>query len=229
MAAVIEPRHTDLGAYLLGVLDEPELARFERHLLTCSQCQAELHELHELPDSLDELRHEAVHALALHRDERVVGAALDQVAAVRIRRRRASWLIAATLVGVVSAVTAFAVVFFGPSPAETSRQPPGETLLAGNASTGVTAKTTLRPHEWGTEVGFELRGVKGPLQCELVAVSKSGQDQVVTSWRVPEAGYGVQGSPEPLRIQGGTGMARPDIARLEFRIADGPSIVDVPA
>ncbi|MGP3935755.1 zf-HC2 domain-containing protein [Nonomuraea sp. KM88] len=48
--------HDGVAAYALGVLDEEEHEAFERHLDTCERCQAELVELAELPDHLDELK-----------------------------------------------------------------------------------------------------------------------------------------------------------------------------
>lgn len=216
------PPHTDLAAYVLGVLDESEIEEFERHLMDCPPCQDELYELHGLPDALDALQQQGALALAQQRDDRVLRGAIDQVAAARRRRRRASWLAGAAAAVVLVAVLLPSIFGSGPP------QPDGETLLASNASNGVAARVTLQPHDWGTGVGVELRGVRGPLQCELVAVSKSGRNQVVTSWQVPEAGYGVPDSPEPLRVQGGASMPRSDLARLEFRTSNGPNILDVP-
>ncbi|GGO60445.1 anti-sigma factor family protein [Nonomuraea cavernae] len=48
--------HEGVAAYVLGVLDEDEHEAFERHLDTCASCQAELKELAETPDLLDELK-----------------------------------------------------------------------------------------------------------------------------------------------------------------------------
>ena len=35
---------------------------------------------------------------------------------------------------------------------------------------------------WGTEVTLDLSKVHGPVECELVAVSKSGERRVVMNW-----------------------------------------------
>ncbi|MEV0617014.1 zf-HC2 domain-containing protein [Nonomuraea sp. NPDC050404] len=50
--------HDGVAAYVLGVLDQEEHEAFERHLDTCEQCQAELIELAELPEQLDELKND---------------------------------------------------------------------------------------------------------------------------------------------------------------------------
>ncbi|MFI6918742.1 zf-HC2 domain-containing protein [Nonomuraea spiralis] len=49
--------HDGVAAFVLGVLDEEEHEAFERHLDTCEHCQAELLDLAELPDQLDDLKH----------------------------------------------------------------------------------------------------------------------------------------------------------------------------
>ncbi|MGN9788432.1 zf-HC2 domain-containing protein [Nonomuraea sp. ZG12] len=49
--------HEEVAAYVLGVLDEDDNEAFERHLDTCTACQAELKRLVEVPDQLDELKH----------------------------------------------------------------------------------------------------------------------------------------------------------------------------
>ncbi|MFI6900234.1 zf-HC2 domain-containing protein [Nonomuraea sp. NPDC050394] len=49
--------HHEVAAYVLGVLDEEEHEAFERHLDACQDCQAQLRELSEVPELLDELKH----------------------------------------------------------------------------------------------------------------------------------------------------------------------------
>ncbi|GAA0850097.1 zf-HC2 domain-containing protein [Streptosporangium amethystogenes subsp. fukuiense] len=48
--------HHDVAAYALGVLDEEDHEAFQRHLMTCEECQIELRELSEVPGFLDGLR-----------------------------------------------------------------------------------------------------------------------------------------------------------------------------
>ncbi|MFI6451476.1 zf-HC2 domain-containing protein [Streptosporangium amethystogenes] len=48
--------HHDVAAYALGVLDEEDHEAFQRHLMTCEECQIELRELCEVPGFLDGLR-----------------------------------------------------------------------------------------------------------------------------------------------------------------------------
>lgn len=73
----------------------------------------------------------------------------------------------------------------------------GEAHEAENRATRVRAKVGLASKNWGSHVALVLRGVTGPLDCSLVAVSTSGERQTVTSWLVPTEGYGVPGHPYP--------------------------------
>ncbi|GII05984.1 zf-HC2 domain-containing protein [Planobispora takensis] len=56
MSAPSHDVHEDVAAYALGVLDEADHQAFERHLMSCEECQAELREMSEVPGLLDALR-----------------------------------------------------------------------------------------------------------------------------------------------------------------------------
>lgn len=56
MTSVGRISHTDIAAYVLGVLDDGENEAFEEHLFTCARCQVELIEMQIVPEGLDELR-----------------------------------------------------------------------------------------------------------------------------------------------------------------------------
>ncbi|WP_131742192.1 anti-sigma factor family protein [Actinomadura roseirufa] len=103
----------------------------------------------------------------------------------------------------------------------------GERREASDPRTGASGVTGLEGKGWGTHVGLELRGVKGPLSCHLEAVSRTGERTIVTGWRVPAKGYGVPGSPDPLMVHGGTGIARGDLDRLEVRIDGGGTLLTI--
>ncbi|WP_194921277.1 anti-sigma factor family protein [Catenulispora rubra] len=47
--SVTEPEHTDIGAYVLGLMEPDEAERFEEHLFGCDRCTAELDDLADLP------------------------------------------------------------------------------------------------------------------------------------------------------------------------------------
>ncbi len=67
-----------------------------------------------------------------------------------------------------------------------------EKLQSTDAATKVSATVGTEKKAWGTRTVLELKNVKGPLKCNLVAVSKSGEEEVVTSWAVPAWGYGIE-------------------------------------
>lgn len=92
--------------------------------------------------------------------------------------------------------------------------------------------TSVEPTAWGTHTVLELKNVKGPRKCRLVAVSKTGEEEVVTSWSVPKWGYGIADSTHPtarypLYVHGGAAMDRADIDHFEARTFDGARLVSV--
>ncbi|MFI6521692.1 hypothetical protein ACIBF1_39495 [Spirillospora sp. NPDC050679] len=97
----------------------------------------------------------------------------------------------------------------------------GERHAGRDAATGASGVVSLEGKGWGTHVGLELRGVRGPLRCRLEAVSRTGERSVVTSWRVPAKGYGVPGSDAPLVTHGGTAIEAKDLARFEVKVEGG--------
>lgn len=232
-------RHVDVGAYLLGVLGDADRAAFERHLRSCPACTAEVRELGGLEPLLAEYAAHTAYAGVPLPAAQPEGAAgdpplldrlLDDVSAARRRSRHRRLLaVAAAAVLVVGGPVAAATLASGPrtTVAATSVLE-GEQHTATNAATGVVATVGLTPREWGTDVGLRLTGVQGPRSCDLVAVSRSGERQVVMTWLVPDSGYGVAGAPEPLLVHGGAGILRADLDHFEVRTLTGTTLVTVP-
>ncbi|WP_066953864.1 zf-HC2 domain-containing protein [Streptomyces lushanensis] len=180
---------------------------------------------------------------------RLLGRLVDEVAAKRAqRRRRGMYLVAAAAAliigGPVAAVTATggdggssnqAADPHPTSPAEDAffnHMP--DKVWATDATTKVSATIGMEPKGWGTHTVLELKNVKGPLKCSLVAVSRTGEEEVVTSWSVPKWGYGIADSPNkisksPLYVHGGTAMDSGDIDHFEVRTFDGERLVEVDA
>ncbi|MFF3318208.1 RNA polymerase subunit sigma [Streptomyces sp. NPDC003035] len=173
---------------------------------------------------------------------------LDEVGTKRARsRRRTLALVAAAAVLVVGGPAVAVVAMSGggkenravdphpTSPAEDAFfQHMEEKVRATDATTKVSATVGMEKKGWGTHTVLELKNVKGPLKCRLVAVSKSGDEEVVTSWAVPEWGYGIPDAPQesaknPLYVHGGAAMERDDIDRFEVRTFDGERLVEVDA
>ncbi|MFE5327536.1 anti-sigma factor family protein [Embleya sp. NPDC056575] len=104
----------------------------------------------------------------------------------------------------------------------------GQVVSATGPNGGAAARIALESKAWGTNLALELRNVRGPLKCSLVAVDKAGKEQQISSWMVPPKGYGVPGSEAPLVLQTGTWTTKDDLARFDVRTSDGGTLVSVP-
>lgn len=234
-----EPEHTDLGAYVLGLLEPDEAESFEEHLLGCDRCTAELDEFSVLPTLLDPLvtEDDADPVAVAQPSAELLPKVLDEVSTERSRRRRRTMfalaaavvlLIAGPVVGVVVGRHSVRT----PTPTDSVAAElvmMGERHTATDAATGVSAVVGLEQRDWGTHIAIELKGLKGPLTCDLVAVGKDGKSQVVTNWIVPQHGYGVPGHTGPLDLHGGAAMAKADLDHVEVRTTDTQQVlVSVP-
>ncbi|MHA7962112.1 zf-HC2 domain-containing protein [Streptomyces sp. L500] len=248
-----DDEHTAVGAYALGVLDEADTARFEEHLADCPRCAAELEALMGLTTPLlAELKEATPDPVALAPEPRphLLDRLLDDVTVTRrARRTRRLWLVAAAVALIVAGPFAGAALTGQDTgPGHTGVSAAKEMYDEGEKYGGVTdpvtranATVSLQDKAWGTHVALKLGNVKGPLTCDLVAVAKNGQEQVATTWAVPEAGYGIDkgddksGSPsgyqgtatEPLYTHGGVAFNEKDIVRFEVRTLDGKHLVTV--
>jgi hypothetical protein len=180
---------------------------------------------------------------------KLLGGLLDEVAAKRAaRRRRGMYLVAAAAALIIGGPAVAVVVTAddtgsnqaGVEPHPTSPAEDAffnhmdEKVRATDATTKVSATVGMERKGWGTHTVLELKNVKGPLKCNLIAVSKTGEEEVVTSWAVPTWGYGIPDSPDkvsknPLYVHGGAAMNRNDIDHFEVRTFDGERLVEVDA
>jgi hypothetical protein len=178
---------------------------------------------------------------------KVLDGLLDEVAAKRAARRRRGMYLVAAAAALIIGGPAVAVVATGgdtagheagphpTSPAEDAFfNHMDEKVQATDATTRVSATVGLEKKAWGTHTVLELKNVKGPLKCSLVAVSKSGEEEVVTSWAVPTWGYGIPDGPtpaskNPLYVHGGAAMERDEIDRFEVRTFDNRKLVEIDA
>ncbi|MEU5241814.1 anti-sigma factor family protein [Streptomyces lydicus] len=238
-------RHTDVGAYALGVLDAADAERFEAHLVGCDRCAAELEELMGLTPALAEFKASAPtpETLTAVPGPRLLNGLLDEVAGTRRgRARRRLFLVAAAVVLIVGGPLA-ALSLKGGTDAPPTAAPPlanavraqyaeGEKAGSVDPVTKVSAGVSMAPRPWGTQVVLELANVKGPLACDLVAVGKDGRRQTVTTWAVPKGGYGIPGSAakwnrEPLYAAGGAALDRADIDHFEISTLEGRRLATV--
>jgi anti-sigma factor RsiW len=224
--------HVDVGAYLLGALDDDEMARFEAHLLDCDLCGHELDQLSGVVPVLDELRAGGLGVDPMPGGDAMLDRLLAQVTGERRshrRRRLVSIAAAAVLVvgGPAVAVLAVQDGDGGGSPAAVQSFG-SDQHTASNPATGVSAVVAVTDKGWGSVVDLRLTGVHGPLTCSLVAVAVNGRGQTVATWSVPSRGYGTDAQPSPLTVHGAAGLHPSDITHFDVRTESGALLVTVP-
>ncbi|MFE1956034.1 zf-HC2 domain-containing protein [Streptomyces sp. NPDC059524] len=249
--------HETVGAYALGVLDGAEATAFEAHLATCERCAQQLEEFAGMEPMLAALADlpagggtpDIGEALAARPGPRLAESLVEEVARRRAgRRRRGLYLVAAAAALVIGGpLTVMAVTGddSGRPPAVAEPHPTSpaedaffhhmdEKIEATDAGTDVTATIGMEKKAWGTHTVLELKNVKGPLKCSLIAVGKNGERETVTTWAVPKWGYGIPGSAHdsakyPLYVHGGAAFDRDQIDHFEVETLDGKRLVEVDA
>jgi len=221
--------HTDVGAYTMGLLEERDCREFEDHLAGCPACAAELAELSPMKGLLRGVEPTGT------ADSGAGESGLTDLVRRRVaqERRRRRWQVA---VGTAAAAVLIgggigAGIALAPQPGSTP--PPalaltGQVHSATDPGTGVAGAVGLVAKGWGTQVTLDLSNVHGPVECQLVAVSKTGERRVVMGWLVAAPGDGVSGHPAHLVIQGGTSIPRSDLARVDVDVVNGRTLVSIP-
>jgi anti-sigma factor RsiW len=241
-------QHTDIGAYALGLLEAGDRRRFEAHVAHCPRCQAELPGLSPVAAALRSVSPEIAASME---PATAVDPPPPQLVdlvrrrAAKDRRRRGRDILVAAAIGLVVLAGGVAVgaAVLDDSAGDSVARPADDSEViedeavapapvlqrsATDPATGVTGTVTMEAAAWGTQVGLRLENVEGPLECELIAVTASGE-QVVSGWAVPDSGYGVEGSPDPLTVEGGVASSPDDITRLDVRTPDGQTLLSIPA
>ncbi|WP_172384446.1 zf-HC2 domain-containing protein [Streptomyces sp. MNP-20] len=185
--------------------------------------------------------------LAARPGPRLAERLVDEVAERRARRRRRGLFLAAAaaalIIGGPLAVVAVdgddgskGSVAIDPHPTSPAEDAffhhMEEKKSATDPKTKVTATIGTEKKAWGTHTVLELKNVKGPLKCSLVAVGKDGKRETVSSWSVPKWGYGIKDSSNkwarnPLYVHGGAAFDRDDIDRFEVTTFGGERLVSV--
>lgn len=237
-------QHTDVGAYALGLLEESDRLAFEAHLAGCEFCINELADFSGMRELFAGVRpidgspvDPYLAAPAPPPDPENIVSML-RIRQMAERKRRISRMLLGVAAGIAllaGGVTAGATMIpreqppSQPQAGTAPQQPAGARYSATDPRSEARGTVTLHSRGWGTEVSFEFSNVHGPLECRLVAVSRTGKvAQVVTGWAVPKRGYGVPGSPEPLTIRGGTALDQSEIDRFEVRVKGGRKLLTIP-
>jgi anti-sigma factor RsiW len=201
--------HTDVGAYVLGVLDPLGRVAFEGHLDRCTRCRFEVRELSDV-------------ARLLAAEPRPLGRTG--------RRRRAPRLVAAACLAAVLGVGGWVGVEqlrAGEGTERTQQVASGERFRAVDSVNGVSGVVEVEGKSWGTRFRFQLSGVRGPLRCRLVAVTAAGAEEAVMGWRVPSAGHVADTRP-PVDLDGASALSRERLERVDVRTYAGDVLLSIP-
>jgi anti-sigma factor RsiW len=215
----VSSEHTDVGAYALGLLEPADRQAFEEHLAGCPACAAELEELSAMKGLLTGIG--PVDAPLGEPTDAEVTDLVHRRAAAQRRRVRGQSLLAAAAAVVLLAVGVGVGLATAPKAAAPVARPlvvlsvqQGARAAGANPRTGVTGAAALVSKPFGTQVTLNLK-MRGPLECQIVAVSKTGERTVVATWFVPPVDFGGAKHPAPLHIEGWTTIKTGDLARID--------------
>ncbi|MEU7361616.1 MULTISPECIES: anti-sigma factor family protein [Streptomyces] len=247
----VPSEHETVGAYALGILDDAEATAFEAHLAGCEWCAQQLDELAGMEPMLAALADlpgsgstPAIgESLSAKPSPRLVEKLVDEVAEKRAQKRRRSFYMIAAAAALIIAGPLAAVAVNGGSdgggqvtatPAQATFRTMSDKKSATDASTHVSATVAMARKDWGTQAVLELKNVKGPLKCSLVLVAKNGQRVTMSSWSVPDWGYGIpdaktEQSKQPLYIGGAAAFQPNEIDHFEVVTFEGKKLVQVDA
>lgn len=200
------------AAYVLGALDSAERSDYERHLRTCSLCQADVSEFSALPGLLAQLDPD----IDLNHDP-----ATDRVTELAIaranhdysqlekqsRRWRLNAIVAAA--AAILLVVTFAVFNFAGSDAD------GVELALDNTS--VTGTVLIEGHGWGTSIDLDLEGLPARNSYHLWAVGTDGTIVSAGTWTSTETGIAV--------VTGAAAIPIDDIDFISITSADPTDLV----
>jgi Putative zinc-finger len=220
--------HTDVGAYAMGLLEEPDRQAFEDHLAGCSTCAVEIAQLSPMAGLLRGI--DPVQAPAEEPPGATVTDLLSRRAAAQRHRTRwqAALGAAAGIALIAGGVGIGVATASSGGSAGSTVTVTGQLHSATDALTGVAGTVGLVSKPWGTQVTMDLSNVSGPLECQLIAVAQNGEQRVVMGWLVPAAGYGIPAHPAHLVLEGGTSIKASDLSRLEVTVVKGGTLLSIP-
>ncbi|MEU3520381.1 zf-HC2 domain-containing protein [Streptomyces sp. NPDC006654] len=245
--------HETVGAYALGILDDAEATAFEAHLAGCEWCAQQLDELAGMEPMLAALADlpgsgstpSIGESLSAKPSPRMVEKLVVEVAEKRkVRSRRNLFALAASIALIVGGPLAVLAASGGSSggtsntaggtTAQASFQTLSDKMTATDPTTHVTATVALEKKDWGTHAVLQLKNVSGPEKCSLIAVGKNGERETVSSWSVPNWGYGLadaktEKAKQPLYVNGGAAFTPNEIDHFEVMTFSGKKLVSVSA
>ncbi|MEV5877795.1 zf-HC2 domain-containing protein [Streptomyces sp. NPDC052101] len=243
--------HETVGAYALGILDDAEATAFEAHLAGCEWCAQQLDELAGMEPMLAALADlpgsgstpALGDSLSARPSPRLVEKLVDEVAEKRAQKRRRGFYMIAAAAALIIAGPLAAVAVNGGSgggggqvtaSAQTTFEAMQDKRSAVDPSSHISATVGMQQKDWGTQTVLELKNAKGPIKCSLVLVAKNGQRVTMSSWSVPNWGYGIpdaktEEAKKPLYIGGAAAFKPNEIDHFEVVTFDGKKLVQVNA
>lgn len=217
MSACLEIKY-ELGAYVLGALDDADRRRVHEHLVECAECRAEADSFAGLTAQLAMVNEEQVRQAAEPPPD-LLDRTLARVASGR-RRGRRRLLLAATAASVALGLG----VGVGWSLLDLDRSAPPvvapPTTSASESSAGIAATVAMEPRGWGTALKVRMTGVPVNTRCRLVAVGDDGRRDVAASWEISYPGT--------ARFEGATAIPSDRLKQLEIVTTDGRTLLTVP-
>jgi hypothetical protein len=96
----------------------------------------------------------------------------------------------------------------------------GPTVSETDKRTGAHIEAALTSRPWGTNIEFQVTKIEGPKTCRLIAVRENGETEVLSTWTVPDGGYGYEVRPQPLALEAATALESDDITQLRVQAMD---------
>lgn len=218
----VSGEHTDVAAYALGLLEPADQQAFEEHLRSCPACAAELAELSDMKGLLT-----GIGPVEPAADEPSGAQVTDLVRRrAQSERRRVRWQSALAAAAAVVLLAGGLIVGRAVAPQATVPAI-ANPITATNPATGVVGTVGLVKKPFGTQVTLDLAKIRGPKQCQMVAVSTTGQRSVIATWFLPPVNFGSPAHPAPLNLVGWTTIPRADLARIDVNLVGGPNLVSI--
>jgi anti-sigma factor RsiW len=214
----VSSEHTDVGAYALGLLEAADRQAFEEHLGGCPACAAELTELSGMKGMLSDIGPvDARPAEPAEAD--VIDLVRRRATAQRRHTRRQVLLGAAAGVVLLAGGVAAGVAATQQAPVPVVAL--GAPHSAVSPVTGVKGVVHLLAKPFGTQVTVDLARIQGPLECQFIAVSRTGARFQIGTWFLPpHVKFGSPSHPEHLLLKGWTTIKPSDLSRIDV-VAEG--------
>ncbi len=210
-----------LGVSVLGIAEPAEQEAVMAHVAICPRCAATMAELAALPPLLGRLDVSDAEAGLPEAPPELLRRIVAETRAVEARQRSRTRRMVS---GAGLAAASLFVLLWLVWPGQDQSSPTASTPVvatATNPGTGVEGVFELTGVSTGTRVSVELDGVSAGLQCQLVAVSDTGEREVAASWVVRYDGH--------AEFTGNTSLDQDAIANLLIvTIPDGQTLLDVP-